>query len=671
VIDKTVDILSHGLVRRQSTTFTLSYIHGELTLANRVYFVDADIDCVTAVLPVQGISATSFSTVPATGNTVEFNFQSIRMANRLMKVCEFNAATNALTKHYQDIGVVVSDITIMGSDKFDTLTAGCVANKASQTVSFSQSSFLAFDSTAKLFFKRQQASNKACGSAPKASTTSSSDAVLMSFIDQTGSTVDWSMAFDFSLSVPNLAIYRLCVELSSGTVLDYNPLGVRVSDITITSVVANLFGTNSVKPLSGQQLHFEFADSADVELSNSYAWFIDSSNTYLTCPCSSPTSTGSADCKGNSGISSAVTVSTGLTYEFDFSSFKDDDLKQGIATMCVQRKTTGVIAYSLPCVQVSFNVGLSPASLPANTMQMVKFEFQGGSLTQGDQVMFVHPQSKCDATTPAFGTAHTLNARRYSTSATVGSSGNVLLFDFDQMRYGNDIEVYLCVNDTATKTVFPLKGSTLKITPAVVGLSGDPHVRAADGKWLDFYGEAGVYQLLDGEMQANAQLGYAVRDNFMIWHPKVMRAGTVVEEVAIKLQDTRTSIRLGIQGGGIVSIRQGSESTDFWAASEDQSLQLGDYTVNWSQCTKDCEQVMPWGVHQRSRSLTVQGRGEFIQLFVAKSGGYRFIDIEAIPASDSSGLLADASAAPADLVERLSKSGESIYRLSAALPHSF
>jgi len=494
----------------------------------------------------------------------------------------------------------------------------------------------------------------------------------MSFIDQSGSTVDWSMAFDFSLSAPNLAIYRLCVQLSSGTVLDYNPLGVRVSDITITSVVANLFGTNSVKPLIGQQLHFDFADAADAELSNSFAWFIDRSNTYLTCACSSPTSTGSADCKGNKGISSAVTVSTGLTYVFDFSTFKDDSLKQGIATMCVQRKTIGIAAYSLPCVQISFDVGLSPATLPANTRQMVKFVFQGGSLAKGDQVMFVHPQSKCDSTTPAFGTAHALNARMYSTSATVTSSGNVLLFDFDNMRSGNDIDVYLCVNDTSTKTVFPLKGSTVKITPAVVGLSGDPHVRAADGKWVDFYGEAGVYQLLDGEMQANAQLGYAVRDNFMIWHPRVMRAGTVVEEVGIQLEATRTSIRLGIQGGGIVSIRQGLESTEFWAASENQSLQLGDYTVTWSDCTNDCEQVMPWGVHQRSRSLTVQGRGEFIKLFVAKSGGYRFIDIEAIPSSDSTGLLADASASPADLVQRLSKSGESVYRLiSAALPHSF
>lgn len=318
---------------------------------------------------------------------------------------------------------------------------------------------------------------------------------------------------------------------------------------------------------------------------------------------------------------------------------------------------------SMSCVTVAFDVSVSPITVPSNTGQLLTLGYPGGTLVAGDQVLFVHPNSRCD-TSVDFVNAHTTNSAEYSSSATVGASGAVLSFDFDGMRTSEDISAFLCVKSGTD--VFGLPSITTLVQAAVVGLAGDPHVRSADGAWLDFFGEAGVYQLLDGDIQANAKFGYAVRDSFMIWHPKVMRPGTLVEEVGVKLAGSGTSMRLGIQGGGIVSVRNGLGATDFWARSDERTEQIGDFTVTWASCKSECEVAMPWGVHQRTHSLTIQGREEFLHLHVAKSGGYRFIDVDAAPGLESSGLLADAAYSSATLGQRLLGGGEAAYKATMA-----
>jgi hypothetical protein len=287
----------------------------------------------------------------------------------------------------------------------------------------------------------------------------------------------------------------------------------------------------------------------------------------------------------------------------------------------------------------------------------MKISVTSKSIDVNSTYMFAHSSVECDASSPFSTTTQS----SYYTEAHVFENSSTEI-DFSGKAQGT---YRLCVKDKNTSSVYAIPSATLEVTaPIVVGVAGDPHVRSATGKWLDFYGETGVYTLLDGNMQANAKFGYAIRDNFMIWHPKVMRPGTLVEEVGIRLQDDETSLRLGTQAGGIVSVRTGLKSADFWTSSSgDRSLHVGDYSITWSKCTANCEAAMPWGTHQRTHSLTIRGRGEYLELFVTSSGGYRFIDVEAMPSQGATGLLADASAAPEELAERLLSGGERSYQV--------
>jgi len=663
VLDKTTKILSAGLVRRSAVAvLTVTYTTGELlTDTHLLSFVDAQSTCPStdATLSV-GVNATA-STVLTSGIDVNSNtniFANIRFANRLMRLCSYHPNTGALVAEYVNLGVVVSDITIMDSDSSTTDTVGCVQNAVSQTISFSQSSSLVFESTSKLFFKKQEASDEACGSAPDVSSAVSSSATAMAFNSQSSSsTATFSLDFDFSSAKADLQVYRLCVELTDGTVLDFAPLGVRVSDLVLQSYVSGTTGAAAVKPIPQQTLSLTYGNDATAEISNAQVWFIDDSSSYVTCACSDL-----GVCSGTTFASTAK-VTVGTSMQFNFTQF-DGSVP---ATMCL--KPNGAVAYTLSCLTVAFAVVPNPSSVPSNDGQLIALGYDGGSLTPGDHVMFVHEDYACESVT-SFATARTNNQAAYTNVALVGiDPATPLSFDFSGLQTtGNTPEAYLCVNSTATGEVYSLKSSKVAINKEVVGLAGDPHVRSATGEWLDFYGEAGVYTLLDGNIQANARFAYAVRDNFMIWHPKVMRPGTLVEEVGIQLKNEQASLRLGVQGGGIVSVRTGHKLTEFWAASEDHELRIGDYTVTWSKCSTSCEAQMPWGMHQRSNSLTVEGRGEFLQVFIARSGGYRFVDVEAMPHHQSSGLLSDALVSPAALAARLVRGGESTYKSTLQLP---
>lgn len=551
--------------------------------------------------------------------------------NELLPICRSFPPTHV---EFGNIGVVVSDISIMGSSMADTLSVGSVSDAPGQTVTFKTRK--PFPSTSKLFF---QDSTVPCGdtSALKRSST-----VPMPFLATTADT--WSMEFNFTGTKVGTTIYRLCVESAPDSpILDFTPLGVRVTDTVIKAVVAGEERSNSVQPSTNQ----------NIKITTTLQGGTDSRVRFVTvdsteCPATDTENTTSAVVLPDPATSIAV----------DFSNFAG----KAEARLCYTSDidATPVEWHMFSSVVVKFgDVTISPASVPANDGQLVKLTYPGASLVAGNTVLFHHPTATCNVA------AFSSDSTSYSSSATVTLSGDVLTFDFTGMYSVQDFDAKLCVRTSST-TVLSLP-VTIKVSKPVVGIAGDPHVRSASGAWLDFYGEAGVYELLNGGIQANARFGYAVRDNFMIWHPKVMRPGTLVEEVGVQLKDTQTSLRLGIQGGGIVSIRQGLKSTDFWAGTEERAMEIGDYSISWSMCEQSCEVVLPWGTHQRSKTLTIEGRGEFMQLHISKSGGYRFIDVEAIPSSSSTGLLADAASAPAELATHLLSGGEAMYSASVAM----
>jgi hypothetical protein len=336
-------------------------------------------------------------------------------------------------------------------------------------------------------------------------------------------------------------------------------------------------------------------------------------------------------------------------------------------TMCVETAQKKI--YDLRCVTMKFDVVPSPGVVPGNSGQLIALNFPGSTLQTGDQVLWVSSAASCSdvevvqngVQTGTFANAHERRPSVFSGMATVGSSGAALVFDMSAMGGSANI-LLLCVKDSGTNgTVFALPQTKLQVTAAVVGLAGDPHVRAADGKWLDFYGEAGVYQLFTADhLQANAKFGYAVRDHVMIWHPKVMRPGTFVEEVGVTLLDVGATVRLAVYGGGIVSIRESLKSPVFWSGATSYSMSLGEYKISWKTCSESV--AVPWGTHHRSQVLAISVGQETLKLFVAQSGGYRFIDVEAAAGSHaSSGLLADALRAPVELSRSLASGQEKQY----------
>jgi hypothetical protein len=653
----------YGVVR-QGPSPSFKFVASSITSVSsaKLTFVESVESCPSA--PLSAGSRTSSASVTVIDfNDVTFDFTTASLATNLYRLCVLDGA-NAQTE-YSGVGVVVSDLTIMGSSSSDLNAVGCVDSAASQSITFSITSSNVFDSSSTLYFKRYVSGDAACGSIPNASTTSTSAPVLMGILDISSSVdgvISWTQMFDFTNSEASMSVYRLCVMDSNGVSVDFSPLGVRISDVSIST--SSEAGQNAFAPLAGQTVSI----AADVSLAvNDEIFFIDSSVKNMACDCGYDNNCPTLDA---SPVSDKVTITAteATTYTVNFAAFA----ASSSASMCVKSSSSSEI-YGLECKSVSFAVTVSPPSVPANDEQFLALSFNGVSLLADDEVMWTSTDATCDTTTN-FTTASTDNSFYYSSSAKVVASDAVLSFNFDKSMQGNTLVLCVKRDVGGVNTVYKLLGTTILVTAhvSVVSVGGDPHVRAADGKWLDFYGEAGVYNLLDSDnMQANAKFGYAVRDNHMIWHPKVMRPGTLMEEVGIKLLDEKVNIRLAVHGGGIVSIRKAAESTQFWTGVEDHVIQMGDYTITWAACQKSCETVMPWGSHERSRSLTVEGRGEFLQMFVANSGGYRFVDIEAMPSHAATGLLADAQGVPAALAARLMSGGEKDYKIMSSLVESY
>lgn len=245
---------------------------------------------------------------------------------------------------------------------------------------------------------------------------------------------------------------------------------------------------------------------------------------------------------------------------------------------------------------------------------------------------------------------------------------------FDALNTGYNFSVFkarvcveLCLSNIAN---FRFSSNQyICIEDVIVNASalGDPHVRTADGQWVDFFGDVGLYSLFAGsEISANAKFSIAARDNFLIWHPRVMKAGTMMEEVAVSVMGSGATVRLGVYGGGLLSISDPLAKTEFLTANEERTLTMGDVTVEWKACTENCDVEMPWGVHSRSRVMSVKGKTESLTFFVTESGGYRFIDADlSVPLSGkNAGLLSDAARHPANFVDALAQGHEAMYLVS-------
>jgi hypothetical protein len=622
------------------------------SITTSIGFVEVTSDCPEAVMTSSNSAGSLTLPVGAAPGSANLVFSSTAVSNVLRRLCRTvtnttNAALIASStyyKSYENIGVIVTDLTIQGSSKTDLYTLGCVSALESQSVSFAASTTTALSGYSLWF----ESPSIPCGGVP-------ANAVVAPVATINGATATWSASFNFSSVTAGKSVYRLCAA-KGNTVLDFAPLGVRVVSITLNANTNPLSTAKaaSVKPLANQTVQISISSGNNIASGDKVFFITEMAG--VTCHC-----VNSGNCVGQlPAQTDKLTFTASGPYQFDFSTFSA--VTAAKATMCVT-DSAGALVYSYACQSVSFDATISPAIVPANYGQIVQVTYTGNSVAVGDQVMFTTTAS-CP-TNDTFATAKTSSYKYNTDAVTVATSGTALTFNFTGMWIYKDVTAKMCV--LSGNDVFMLSGATITVGPSVVGIAGDPHVRSANGEWLDFYGATGVYNVYSGpQMVANAKFGFAVRDNHMIWHPKVMRPGTMVEEVGIKLLEAGISLRLGVYGGGLLSIRESLKPTEFLTAKNSKEVQVGNYNIAWEPCTKDCTVVMPWGTHERSHSLTVQGEGEFMQLFVAHSGGYRFIDIEAQPAASSTGLLADALMAPLALADRLRSGGEKDYVLQSA-----
>jgi hypothetical protein len=196
------------------------------------------------------------------------------------------------------------------------------------------------------------------------------------------------------------------------------------------------------------------------------------------------------------------------------------------------------------------------------------------------------------------------------------------------------------------------------------GIVGDPHVHGSDGRFVDFFGDSGVYQLLETEaVRINAYLGFAEKSNKMLWHPSALKAGTIFKEVGILCGDTK--IRVSTIGGGLVSINDAA-GTRFLVAGEDYSGVVCGMDISWTSV--DATKDFPWGSHRRSQKLEVQSKTEIVEIFAASSSGYDFVDVDYTVLSvegEKQGLLHEASSRPEFVRDLITQGQEHKFKVAS------
>lgn len=198
------------------------------------------------------------------------------------------------------------------------------------------------------------------------------------------------------------------------------------------------------------------------------------------------------------------------------------------------------------------------------------------------------------------------------------------------------------------------------------GILGDPHVLGSDAVTSDFFGEAGVYNLFESEtMSVQGRLDLAVKGASMLFHPDVMKAGTLMQEVSVTAGDAR--LRLALHAGGLVSVADSHLETSFLTPAADASFALNGVQVAWTQV--DEAEAFEWGTHNYSQKLQVTTSADVITMYVAESQGYRFIDVQAettVDHANAAGLLNVALKTPAALRTQLSQHQEAAFLVGNA-----
>jgi hypothetical protein len=197
------------------------------------------------------------------------------------------------------------------------------------------------------------------------------------------------------------------------------------------------------------------------------------------------------------------------------------------------------------------------------------------------------------------------------------------------------------------------------MTTGSSGIEGDPHVLDSEGQYVDFYGEAGVYNLYETEaMSVTGRFDVAKTEGRMLYHPTVMKAGTVMKEAGIVIGD----VQLRVSAHGLVSVTDPMAPTSFLTAAKAETFTVGDVTVEWTP--EVGTKTAPWGDSTTSALLTLKTDTETLNLWVAESQGYQFLDAKvSTTASAGAGLLNQALESPAALTALLKSQREANFML--------
>jgi hypothetical protein len=375
-------------------------------------------------------------------------------------------------------------------------------------------------------------------------------------------------------------------------------------------------------------------------------------------------------------------------YIYDFSMMFPTREAENVFRLCVEDTDANseIIWVDLDAVTVDYNIAVDVKSVPANQGQLIGLSgkqaetlpfFLGDEHATMKWVLSSHSCEFASTENVESGNGQQVDQKSGAFSSEINEDSSQknskFTFDFDGMWTGEARLCVYCQNCGSSISLEPL-GHRRRLASdyreldfahiriqieRAVAIAGDPHVLDGNGAWFDFYGETGVYNMLStANMEVNARFGLAVGESNLIWHSTSMKPGTVIEEVGIQLKESGVEVRLSVLVGGVVSVRDPMGATRFLTGADTEKLDLGDVVLSWAPVHE--QTLLPWGSHERSHKLTVKSPTDTLNLFLAESQGYSFIDVElqVVPNSSMKGILGDALLFPSESHAVVAKGAE-------------